>query len=284
MPVSNKLFVIFMSCENLEGRPQTLRPFGLTKPELARLSFVSLWKALNASQMRWKLVVEDNSSSPEFRKWMQTFYGGRGKDKITENRMPVDIFPIVKYADRNLQKIVGKMDVKDDDWVFFAEDDHLYTGDCLWLMREFANIYGAEDFALVPYVQTFKLWFLLGERQIGPQVIQPGMASIAAAMKHERPRLVLRTPLSHWMQVWHANGTLLARAGLLRKWWSKHPEGLTHAVTSSIFETTPCFAPIPSLSTHLQEGCESPGFTQKMAQEWLYCLGRTAHDGPEVEP
>jgi hypothetical protein len=87
----------------------------------------------------------------------------------------------------------------------------------------------------------------------------------------EKPRLWARSRLHHWMQVFWTNGTLLIRVGLLRKWWAENPgkSVLEHHFMEKKAETVPFFAPIPPLSTHLQEGCESPGFNQRVTEEWV---------------
>ncbi len=271
MSFCNRLHVIFESCENQEGRSHTARPYGLTKPEIARISFRSLWVALSNSQFpEWRLAAYDNGSSEEFKAWMHKHSWAF----LAPDGVPVHPVKDGKRSLADALRIVDTMDPHDEDWVLIAEDDQVWAGDALYLIRDFINTYSG-DFVLVPYVQPYLVWSGLQERQCGAQfeVVVDGVGEVprldlARAFKSEKPRVVLRSRLHHWMQVFWANGTIIVKLSMLRAWCAEG--GYSHEfVERKLATTVPGFAPIPSLSTHFQEGCESPGFNQRITEEWV---------------
>jgi hypothetical protein len=266
LSVSHRLFVVFSSCENQEGRVHTARPYGLSKPEVSRVGFKSLWLALSNSQLPfWRLVASDNSSSAEFRDWMHKHSWAHFAPE------GVPIYPVTSNEqrdDKEIRRIVDLLGAGDDDWVLLAEDDQVWAGDSIYLVHDFLCTYTG-DFVIVPYVQPYRVWAGLAERQAGPQIEEPDVMSMDKIRAREVPRLVLRSRLHHWMQVFWTNGTLLTRAGLLRKWWNESPVVLEHGFMEKKLQTVPGFAPIPSLSTHFQEACQSPGFNQRITEEWV---------------
>ena len=269
----NRLFTVFMSCENQEGRGHTARPYGLTKPQVSRVAFKSFHVALTNSQFPfWRLVASDNSSSVEFRAWMHSHSWAH----LAPEGVP--IYPVASYEQRDgkeLRRIVDGLGAEDDDWVLLAEDDQVWAGDALYLILDFVSTY-AGDFVVVPYVQPFMLWGGLSERQCGSQIALTvdnvgtlPKIPMDRMMRSEKPRIWLRSRLHHWMQVFWTNGTMMLRAGLLRAWLAEGATALSHGFMVEKFKTVPGFAPIPSLSTHFQEGCQSPGFNQRVTEEWV---------------
>jgi hypothetical protein len=266
LSVSNRLFVVFSSCESLEGRDTTARPYGLTKPQVSRIAFKSLWKALNNSQFpHWRLACSDNSSSQGYRDWIgRHSWAHFASEGVT-------VYPVTSNEQRNdkeIHRIVDLMGAGDEDWVLLAEDDQVWAGDSLYLALDFINTIPG-DYILVPYVQPYMIWAGLAERQVGSQIEGPDVMSISKIMAREKPRVIPRTPLHFWMQVWWTNGTLITKAGLLRKWWAESPTVLEHRFMENKLQTVPGFAPIPPLSTHFQESVQSPGFNQRVTEEWV---------------
>jgi hypothetical protein len=278
MSVCSRLFTVFMSAENQEGRGHTARPYGLTKPEVSRVAFKSLWLALNNSQFPfWRFVAWDNSGSEEFRAWMHKHSWAH----FASDGVP--IHAITSYDQRTdaaCRALVDGLGAEDDDWILLAEDDQVWAGDSLYLILDFISTYSG-DFVIVPYVQPYMIWAGLQERQCGSQMALTvdsvgtlPKIPMGTMLAREKLRVVLRTRLHHWMQVFWTNGTLLTRVGLLRKWWRENPKVLDHGFMEKMSATVPFFAPIPSLSTHFQEGCQSPGFNQRVTEEWVRGLLR----------
>lgn len=264
MSICNRLHVIFESCENQEGRATTVRPYGLSKPEVSRISFKSLWLALNASQFpSWRLTAYDNGSSQEFRDWMHK----HSRAHLAPDGVAIQPVSGGKRSLTEALKIVDSAGAEADDWVLIAEDDQVWLGDSLYLLRDFIESYSG-DYVLVPYIQPYLIWAGLTERQCGPEMESRELMSIETIRAREVPRLWLRSRLHHWAQVFWANGTILASLKLLRAWNAEG--GYSHRFVENKLKTSVLgFAPIPSLSTHFQEQCESPGFNQRVAEEWV---------------
>ena len=271
------LWTVFESCELLEGRGHSLRPYGLTKPEVSRAAFASLHRSLHngpSSQVAWRLICSDNGSTQEYRDWIHSHAWAH----LAPDGVPV--YPVGSEGRTFafLFDILDKHGVADSDWLLIAEDDQLWAGDAIWVLHDFLTSYRG-DFVLVPYIQPYLNWGLTAEHQ----------SSGALAMQHDgdtlklkdigqalgRPRAWVRSRNHHWMQVFWTNGTMLTRVGMLRQWWREWPAGMSgHDFTAAKAETVPFLSPVPPVSTHFQEGCESPGFNQRVTEEWVRGLLR----------
>ena len=264
------LTIILRTCEGVPCfHAQCPRPYDLSKTDLIKICFESLWRAASNSQMMWRIIVVDDSSSPELREWMRHHKGGRVKGT-----------PLVVQEHANLGNarslerqfaLFDNLGLPDDSWVYFVEDDYLHAGDCFWRIRDFLN-YAEGDFYLSPYCQPYAMWHAIESRQAGVQVVRPKQMMMSEIMRAEKPRRWVRTPLHDWMQTFHTNWSFLTSAKLVRRYRDIYRKAIpkwNDTQISTIYEQVPCWTPIPTLASHWQEGAESPGFNQQVVKEWV---------------
>ena len=268
--MNDRLTVILRTCATVRCfHPQCARPYDMEKADILRASFGSLWRSLRNSQMHWRLYVVDDSSPTALCNWMKKYQGG--KDRT---------LPLVVEQHKALGNgkslarqfaLFDELKLPDDSWVYFAEDDYLYSGDCFWTIRDFLD-HTTGDLYVSPYCQPLGMWHAVECRQNGPQVIRPGLLSMAEVQSKEKPRLWIRTPLHDWMQVFHTNWTFLTSVKMVRRHWETYQKALAKwddKTISTIYGHAPCWTPIPALATHFQEACESPSFNSAIVREWV---------------
>jgi len=267
---NQQLTIILRTCEGVPCvHPHNPRPYDMSKTDVIKACFASLWRAACNSQLMWRIYVIDDGSSPELRDWMRGHKGGRvkGTQLIVEEHSGLGNAGSLarQFA------LVEELNLDDDSWVYLVEDDYLHTGDCFWRVRDFLN-FAEGDFYISPYCQPYNAWHAVESRQAGLQVVRPSCLIMSEVMRTEKPRRWVRTPLHDWMQVFHTCWTFLTTAGVLRRHWGVYQAALPRwddATISAIYETVPCWTPIPALASHFQEGCQSPGFNQQVVREWV---------------
>ena len=266
------LWVVFESAELLEGRTHSIRPYGLTKPQVSRAAFASLWRTLHngpSSQVAWRLVCSDNGSTQEYRDWVHAHAWAH----LAPDGVPVYPVGPEGRSTAAMAARLAELGAADHDWLLIAEDDQLWAGDAIWVLHDFLTSYQG-DFVLVPYIQPYMNWELTAEHQsFGQLALQHDgdalkLKDIGQALG--RPRAWVRSRNHHWMQTFWTNGTMLLRVGLLRQWYREWPAGMSgHDFLAGKAESVPFLSPVPPVSTHFQEGCESPGFNQRLTEEWV---------------
>ena len=264
--VDGTLHVIFRSCEGKSVRSGSMRPYGMTKGEVTRACFYSLWHSVifgHFPQPRFHVI--DDSSSPELRQWFKHFdwpgycpppvvhpFEGLGGDQSFAEAL----------------KLVESLNLRDQDYVYMVEDDYYHAPDCFWHLRDFLDIYSGHLF-LVPYCQHLGMTGVMQVRQDGVLQGYDDSTEVHDAVRGLPQRHILLTHECFWVQQFMSCLTFMARMGTLRKHWATllaAVQGSNDALVSSLFTDSPCYFPVPALSSHMQAGCFSPYFTNHLAE------------------
>jgi hypothetical protein len=244
-----------------------MRPYGMTKGEVARACVRSLWdSAIFGHFPQIDFHIIDDSSSEEFRQWFAKFVGWEGYCHSPIVHPFQDLGGDQSFAEA--LKLVESLQLRDEDYVYMVEDDYYHAPDCFWHFRDFFDIYPGHVF-LMGHYQHLGLTGTMQVRQDGVLEGHDGPTEVHAAVQGLPPRHVLLTHEHFWVQQFLSTLTFMARMGTLRKHWATLlaavPES-NDAIVSGIYRTDPAYFPVPATASHWQSGCQSPYFPAYMLE------------------
>ena len=118
-----KFNILFRACEK-ERRDKTNRPYGLNKTQIIKVSFYSIYQAIQG--MSYKFVVVGDDLSQGLLNFFSLF-----DDIIIDNDN-------LGSASKSLQKQIDlALEVSDEEWVYMCEDDYLHTPYSFQYISEF---------------------------------------------------------------------------------------------------------------------------------------------------
>jgi hypothetical protein len=268
--IDGRLIVVVRTCESKTVREGSTRPYGMSKAEVSRACVQSLWNSAAMGHFpRPELHVIDDSSSEEFRQWVEKL------EYVNNARPAVRRFDGLdgdnSYAEA--LKLLESLGPDDRDYVYLSEDDYFYAPDAFWHLRDFWDIYSGHYFL---NLHQQHLWFT---RTM--QVRQSGTlwgydiagADICEAANGLPVRSALLTHGHWWLQQLNTSTlTFGARMGTIRKHWVtlwQARKGSNDDLVAQLYKIDPCYTPIPGLASHLQEGCQTPFFTDGLAERQI---------------
>ena len=109
-----KYQILYRAYDKTQSAHKGKRPLGLTKTQISKVSFYSIYQAIQG--MSYKFVIVGDDISQELLNFFSLF-----DDIIIDNDN-------LGGASKSLQKQIDlALEVPDDEWVYMCEDDYLHT-------------------------------------------------------------------------------------------------------------------------------------------------------------
>jgi hypothetical protein len=253
-----RIVVIFRACDLVNAVNKSNRPFGFDKKSIIKICFKSLYNALQG--YNYKIIVLGDNLSPEMKAFflnhdLQLNEGVFGNDN--------SIRESIKIA----------LELDDNDWVYFCEDDYLHTPDSfekiVTLIQERKNII-LENIKFKQLLRKRHITFLSIPRYFRRPslVIFPCDYPDRYLPTYLNRNFIFKTSNSHWRQVSDTTFTFLLQVGTLRQ----HKKTLIKAANRAndaylsntlygknfFYGKLLCLSPIPSLTSHMHKDTLSP--------------------------
>ena len=119
-----KYHILFRACDKVESVHKAVRPYGLNKTEVIKVSFFSMYHAIKSENYLFTIIGDDLSD--ELLDFFQLF-----DNVVVENEK-------LGSASKSLQKQIDlALIIPDDEWVYMCEDDYLHTQNAFKYLSEF---------------------------------------------------------------------------------------------------------------------------------------------------
>lgn len=242
--------VIFRTCDAVFSVHKTERPFGLTKQEVIKVCFLSLYRALEGLDFRIHILGDRLSEE------MLEFFG----------RFPVEISNGEMGNSESIrQSVLKALEAGEEDWIYFCEDDYLHTEDAFRCIDELIR----QRHAILAHEPKDR-WARWAARGLAerPLFIHPPDYPDRYMSKKRKPSLIFMAPSRHWRQVSNTTFTFLTQGKSIRR-YEKHllqcAEGAKDGRLSRrlyaglvFWKKGLCLSPIPGLATHMHSHVMSP--------------------------
>lgn len=253
-----KINIIFRSCDLVNAVNKAPRPFNLNKKTLIKICFKSLYN--NLPNINCKIIVLGDNLSTE----MREFFLGHNI-KLLEG--------VYGNDDSIRETIKIALDLNDDEWVYFCEDDYLHTPSFFdkisTLIREKESITPGK-IKLKKLLRKRYLTLMSFKRYINkPElVIFPCDYPDRYLNNSLEKSFIFKTSNHHWRQVSSTTFTFLMKVSELKKYKKNLLKSAFRANDhylskvlygkSFFFNKMLCVSPIPSLSCHMHTETMSP--------------------------
>lgn len=243
--------IIFRACDKIVAVNNNPRPFGLSKTDLVKICFLSLYKALNGFPHR--IIVLGDSLSDT----LISFF----------SKYPVELHQGTFGNDNSIRKALDiAHSIPDDQWVYLCEDDYLHTP------NSFRKITTFIQEAPLLCRGGFKLynpssWIDLLSKDL---FVFPADYPDRYVAKFRKHSLLLVSSDSHWRQVSHITFTFLTKSSTLKKYSTllyrcskgandrKLSRKLFGRFAYGWLSPAICFSPLPGLSSHMHRDTMTP--------------------------
>ena len=251
--------VFLRACDVLESRSGRLRPFGLRKTDLTKVCFDSLHDAIQPFDHKIQVIGDRLSDE------LLDFFSERSIE-VTNGHLG---------NAGSLERCVRlALQLPDDDWVYFLEDDYVHLPHSFSYLYEFLS---NRSSYLAARPGPWLLRATLGEPERSPLFISLHDEPYNYRPRKVRPSLVFRSEHCHWRQIGATTYTFLTRGREVKRYRRFLLKAARHAddrylqgMYGSLFlrGRALCVSPLPALAAHVQEGQFSPGF------DWAKLSGR----------
>jgi hypothetical protein len=242
--------VIFRACDVVHSVNKAERPYGLDKPTLIRICFLSLMDALTEVPHTVYVVGDKLSDS------IQVFFRQ---------------FPTVQLSngsygnDASIRKTVElACTLPSEDWVYFCEDDYLHTSNCFAMIDDFLTS-TEQAFAYRPRLYNLASLTNLNKKEL---YIHPPDYPDRYRDKWRRFSYIFHGKHWHWRQITSTTFTFLTKVStvinrkeiLLKSSIGANDHYLSEKLFGryTFFNKGLCISPMPGLSTHMHDTTMSP--------------------------
>lgn len=248
-----KYKVLFRACDKIESVHNAKRPFGLTKLEVIKVSFYSLFKSLKDHQFQFIVIGDDLSQ--ELIDFFNSF------EKVTVNNSKMG------SASKSLQKQISlAIDCPLDDWIYMCEDDYLHSPQAFKFISEF--IENKENYLQTSPKKKNYINKIIGDLSKIPLIIHPPDYPDRYMPQWKRFSFIFLSKYCHWRQITNTTHTFLLQSSTIKK-FEKYIKlsalGPSDAKLSEkiygriLFRNKAiCVSPIKGLSTHMTKGVMTP--------------------------
>jgi len=248
-----KYHILFRACDKIESVHNAKRPFGLSKQEVIKVSFYSLYESLRGENFTFT-IIGDNLS-----KDLLDFFN---------NFKDLEIINLKLGSAANSLKYQLSLvsDIPEEDWVYLCEDDYLHTPYSFKYISEF--VLNKETYTKTSRKKKNYMNYLIGNLSKLPLVIYPPDYPDRYQPPWKRLSFVFLSKYCHWRQITNTTHSFLIQSRDLKKFKKiidRSALGPSDSVLSErlygrIFfkKKVLCVSPIRGLSTHLTEGVMTP--------------------------
>ena len=248
-----KYLVLFRACDKVESVHMGKRPFNLDKIQTIKVSFYSLYQALQREHYQFTIIGD--GLSKELLEFFKLF-----KDVIIDNKK-------MGSAAKSLQAQIDlALDAPSDKWVYMCEDDYLHTPYAFQYISEFIE-------NKAQYLQTSSkkknyMNRIIGDLSDMPLIIHTPDYPDRYSPPWKRLSFIFLSKYCHWRQITNTTHTFLLQSSTIKKFEKYIKESaigpsdskLSAKVYGRIFfkNKALCVSPIKGLSTHMTEGVMTP--------------------------
>ena len=261
-----KYQIFFRVCDKVESVHKVLRPFGLNKSEIIKISFYSLYSSLKAEDYSFTLIGDSLSS--ELINFFNLF-----KDVVIFNES-------LGSAGKSLQKQIElAMNVSNNDWIYMCEDDYLHAPHTFQYITEF--IENKEKYLATSSKKKNYLNRVIGDLSKVPLIIHTPDYPDRYEPPWKRLSYIFLSKYSHWRQITNTTHTFLLQSSTLKKFEKSIKASavgpsdsvMSEKVYGRIFfkKKALCVSPIRGLSSHMTEGVMTP------LVDWSLILKKNIH-------
>ncbi len=251
MPI--KYHILFRACDRVESVHNIARPFGLSKLQIIKLCFYSIYQSVNNYEYQFTIIGDQLS------KELIDFFKGF-KNVLIQNES-------LGGAGQSLKKQIDiAMKVPDNEWIYMCEDDYLHTPYAFKYLSEF--IENKEKYLQTSGRKRNYINRIVGDLKNKPLVIHPPDYPDRYEPPWKRFSYIFISKYSHWRQISNTTHTFLLKSSTLKKFEKSirssaigpSDSKLSEKVYGRIFfkNKALCVSPIKGLSTHMTEGVMTP--------------------------
>jgi len=248
-----KYHVLFRACDKIESVHKVARPYGMSKTEIIKVSFYSMYQAIQSEEYLFTIIGDDLST--ELLDFFKTF-----DNVVIDNEN-------LGSASKSLQKQIDlALKIPDDEWVYMCEDDYLHTSYSFKYISEFIE-------NKTQYLQTSgkkKNYMnrIIGDLKDTPIIIHTPDYPDRYDPPWKRLSFIFLSKHCHWRQISNTTHTFLLESSTIKRFEKYIKESavgpsdskLSKKVYGRIFfkNKALCISPIHGLSTHMTEGVMTP--------------------------
>ena len=248
-----KYQILYRACDKVQSAHKGKRPLGLSKTQIIKVCFYSIYQAIQG--MSYKFVIVGDDISQELLNFFSLF-----EDIIINN----DVLGSTSKS-LQIQKDLA-LEVPDDEWVYMCEDDYLHTQFSFQYISEF--IENKERYLKTSPKNKNYMNRIIGDLSIIPLIINPPDYPDRYMPPWKRLSFIFLSKYCHWRQITNTTHTILLKSSTIKK-FEKHIKAssigpsdskLSERIYGRIFfkNKALCVSPIKGLSTHMTEGVMTP--------------------------
>lgn len=261
MKAKRRYNVIFRACDTVNSFNKSPRPFDLSKPQIIRMCFLSLIESLKGFDHR--IIILGDKLSVEMIRFFDSYkvelhLGSYGNDASIREALEI------------------ALTIKDDEWIYFCEDDYLHMTSAFSIIDRFLDERGE---LFIQQIKPYNLssWVNLPAKDL---FIFPPDYPDRYCPKYRRHSLIVQSSDCHWRQITNITFTFLTKASSIRK-HHKVLQAASDKANDSLlsrklfghfgfFASSVCFSPLPGLSTHMHiNSMTALRNWEKMSQDYL---------------
>ncbi|MBI3259683.1 MAG: hypothetical protein HYZ54_09445 [Ignavibacteriae bacterium] len=241
--------IIFRTCDVVHSLHNAPRPFGLDKRTLIKICFISLFEAVQG--YNYTIYVLGDKLSDE----MKGFFA----------RFPVNVINGSWGNDESIRQSFLLADrVKDEDWVYFCEDDYLHKPETFKYITDLIENRN-ENFGYKPRRLSLELLVNPSKK---PLIIHLPDYPDRYQPRYRRFSLIFLSSYCHWRQITNTTFSFFTEGKTFRKFRKIFEKSVKNADDGYLsrrlygglllFGKALCISPIHGLSTHMHEGVMTP--------------------------
>ena len=245
--------VLFRACDKVESVHKNRRPFGLSKIQTIKVSFYSLYQAIQRE--KYKIVIIGDDLSLELLDFFKDF-----DDVVVDNEK-------LGSAAKSLQKQIDlSLNTPDDEWVYMCEDDYLHTPYAFKYISEF--IENKEQYLQTSDKKKNYMNRLIGDLSNIPLIIHTPDYPDRYNPPWKRLSFIFLSKYCHWRQITNTTHTFLLQSSTVKQFEKYIKASAAGPSDSKLSEKVYgrilfrnkalCVSPIRGLSTHMTEGVMTP--------------------------
>ncbi len=248
-----KYQILYRAYDKTQSAHKGKRPLGLTKTQISKVSFYSIYQAIQG--MSYKFVIVGDDISQELLNFFSLF-----EDIIINN-------DVLGSTSKSLQKQIDlALEVPDDEWVYMCEDDYLHTQYSFQYISEF--IENKERYLKTSPKKKNYMNRIIGDLSNTPLIIHTPDYPDRYMPPWKRLSFIFLSKYCHWRQITNTTHTILLKSSTIKK-FEKHIKAssigpsdskLSEKIYGRIFFNNKalCVSPVKGLSTHMTEGVMTP--------------------------
>lgn len=244
--------ILYRACDKVETH-KVIRPFALTKTQIIKVSFFSIYKALQGE--RYKFIIIGDDLTQELLEFFEFF-----KDVVVDNTK-------LGSAAKSLQKQIDlALNIPNNEWVYMCEDDYLHTSYAFKYLSDF--IENKEQYLKTSGKMKNYLHQIIGDLSNTPLIIHTPDYPDRYKPSWKRLSFIFLSKYCHWRQVSNSTHTFLLESNTIKKFEKYIKDSSVGPSDSKLSERVYgrilfknkalCISPIKGLSTHMTEGVMTP--------------------------